>query len=116
MGAAGCIFISEWEWEQAAKSSHTTPSFIVPNVSECRSPQPATDDNDTQQRRPQDNTNSSSAACPSPAPHNEVLLIASSNDDDDDEEDSDKEIGPMIYSSSNIARVELEERWQRQSQ
>ena len=80
------IPISEWEWGQAAKSSHATPSAIAalaitknddndniapdniaPTVSACRSdsdyPTTAQPDADDTPQRP-DDTNSSAAACP----------------------------------------------------
>ena len=90
------IPISEWG-QQATYSSHTTPSFIAPTVSECRSDidyyfapaQPAADD---KQQRPND---TSAAACPV-ANTPRSTTNSTNNDDDDDEEDSDEEIGAMI--------------------
>ena len=104
------IPISEWE-QQASYLSHTTPSFIAPTVSECRSDitnypttalQPAADDK--QQRPPDDiTTSSSTAACP--VDNNTSRSTNTNRLNDDDEEDSDEEIGVMVYASSKTARA-----------
>ena len=80
--------ISEWE-QQATYSSHTTPSFVAPSVSECGSyinyypapaqPAPPADD---KQQRPND---TSAAAFPVT---NTISRITNTNRlNDDDEED-----------------------------